>query len=455
MVKRGARPVLEQMQIVKCSKTGLVQFSSLETEKVYRVEASAALYDKVKYVRRIVLPLTVIAVAAYAFSSGRVHIFSGSFWDLTLRFEPYVAFDLAFALAIALCLLVQCVLHCSTKTSVEHQTCGVVTLGPFLLLFVNPLRLHRVRPEWFPLYESLITQGDSCDLDSLEVSLDTRIIAWGLLSWLLLAGVFPVRANIQFIWASVLFSLSCCVLFLHPLKPNDSLYTQDARSGNITLLICGSLSLCYVTYLHDWLNRETWALQQASAGRAKKLEALLTTLCPAVVHVREEQISPVSAVEDMFGERVATLLDLPTQDARESLSDEVRDMLDEVRASGGPAKRKVMIRPRGGTEVFLSTVCAVVDDESLGALVGFEVHDSWTITSAITAPQQDVSRGSDESEIVRQSRMIEALSLLECRSNDSATGESRSDESMIGEGLKRVLFDAGSSQSGRERKKLS
>ena len=442
------------MQIV--SKTGLAQFSSLETEKVYREEASAALYKKSTYVRRIVLALSVFRLVPIAMYTGQVKFFSGSLWDYTLRFEPYFAFDLTYALTCAVCLLVNFVLHMSTKTSVEHQTCGVVTLWPCFMLCLNPLRLHRVYPEWFPLPEhSIIMQTDPCGIDFLEVSLDTKIIAWGLLSWLWIAGVFPVRANIQFIWASVLFSLSCCVLFLHPLKPNDSLYTQDARSGNITLLICGSLSLCYVTYLHDWLNRETWALQQALAGRAKKLEALLTTLCPAVVHVREEQISPVNAVEDMFGERVATLLDLPTQDAKESLSDEVRDILDEVRVSGGPAKRKVMIRPRGGSEVFLSTVCAVVDDESLGALVGFEVHDSWTITSAITAPQQDVSRGSDESEIVRQSRMIEALSLLECGSNDSATGESRSDESMIGEGLKRVLFDAGSSQSGRERKKLS
>ena len=31
-----------------------------------------------------------------------------------------------------------------------------------------------------------------------------------------------------------------------------------------------------------------------------------------------------------------------------------------------------MVRPRGGAKVFLTTVCAVVEDESVGALVGFQ-----------------------------------------------------------------------------------
>jgi hypothetical protein len=79
MVKREARPALEQnlMQIVTCSKTGLAQFSSLETEKVYREEASAALYKKSTYVRRIVLALSVFRLVAIALYTGRVKFFFG------------------------------------------------------------------------------------------------------------------------------------------------------------------------------------------------------------------------------------------------------------------------------------------------------------------------------------------------------------------------------------------
>ena len=72
-----------------------------------------------------------------------------------------------------------------------------------------------------------------------------------------------------------------------------------------------------------------------------------------MVHVCDGQISPLSAVADLFGEGVETLQDLPTQDAKEDVSDDVRLLVDEVRASGGPAKRRVMIRPRGGAKVRL------------------------------------------------------------------------------------------------------
>ena len=117
---------------------------------------------------------------------------------------------------------------------------------------------------------------------------------------------------------------------------------------NAVLMLLGSLALCLVSYFQDRQNREAWAFQQQTLQHARasavseKLNALLHTLCTAVVHVRGEQLSPLDAVEDLFGEGVATLRDLPTQDAQENPRDEITGLVDEVRASGGPAKRKLI-----------------------------------------------------------------------------------------------------------------
>ena len=129
--------------------------------------------------------------------------------------------------------------------------------------------------------------------------------------------------------------------------PNDSVHS-GAKMLNMILIFVGAFSLAYVSYFQDRQNRETWALQNQrdqyaeASTRHKKLQALLHILCPAVVHVRDGQITPVDAVEDLFGERVVTLMDLPTQDSQENLCHEIRDLVDEV-------QHRSLFDPQGGS----------------------------------------------------------------------------------------------------------
>ena len=103
MVNNEADLAPDKLQVVKYSETGFgLQFLSSEVEKVYRDEASKALYKKVKHVRTHALVLSLAVTAVIAVTSRRVQLFSGSLWDSTLRFEPIIAVDLAFALYLTL-----------------------------------------------------------------------------------------------------------------------------------------------------------------------------------------------------------------------------------------------------------------------------------------------------------------------------------------------------------------
>merc|ERR1711924_62182 len=53
-----------------------------------------------------------------------------------------------------------------------------------------------------------------------------------------------------------------------------------------------------------------------------------------------------------------------------------------------PAKRKVMIRPRGGAQVFLCTACATAAKSDAGVRLGFDIHDTWESTSSAQAERR-------------------------------------------------------------------
>jgi hypothetical protein len=428
--------LIKKPEVVRYSGIGFgLHFSSLEHEEAYCSETSAKLRKKLRSFRNVVTPLSLVVVSLAGVASGQ-----------------YYKLEKTFLLNASQMLLLNLVLHLPLKANVEHQLCIVNNIFPCLFFCTNPIRIHRMLPEWFPLPAPITSRVESCHIDALEISADTWRIGALLLTWNFFSAVSPVRSNFQLMYTILFLSLSCCIFFFPPLMPNDSVHS-GAKMLNMILIFVGAFSLAYVSYFQDRQNRETWALQNQrdqyaeASTRHKKLQALLHILCPAVVHVRDGQITPVDAVEDLFGERVVTLMDLPTQDSQENLCHEIRDLVDEVHATGGrPLKRKVMVRPRGGAKVFLTTVCAVVEDESVGALVGFEIHDYWETTTGIILPEsaETISRPSHESG---------DTSDISANESELVTDEEDQDEDRdgLGEGLKRVLFDEGSARSGRER----
>ena len=257
MVNQEADFANGKPQVVTYSAIGFgLHFPSLEIETAYRDVASSALYSKVKYFRRLTLPLSMCLLALHAFTTGKIQLFSGSLWDLTLRFEPSIAIDVAFMLIVAAILTANFVLHFVTKKNADHLLCLVVNLLPGVSLCLNPIRAHRVLPGLIPSYkesiESINGLGQSCDLDydfnAVEMEKDTRMICATLLCWGCFSGVCPVRSNTHFSWTLVFWILSCCIFFLPPLKPN---YGSSDLTVNIMFLFLGSLSSCYVTYIRD------------------------------------------------------------------------------------------------------------------------------------------------------------------------------------------------------------
>jgi hypothetical protein len=184
MVNEDTGFAIGKPQVVTYSETGLgLHFPNAEIEKAYRDVASSGLYNKVKHFKRLALPLSMCLVAVHAFASRKIQLFSGSLWDLTLRFELSFAIDVAFVLIVSLLLLGNVAVHVTTKTNVEHQACFVINVLPCAMLCLNPIRTHRVLPGWFESIESLNALGESCDFNAVEMQKDTRIICSTLLFW--------------------------------------------------------------------------------------------------------------------------------------------------------------------------------------------------------------------------------------------------------------------------------
>ena len=139
MVNKDTGFVIGKPQVVTYSETGLgLHFPNAEIEKAYRDVASSGLYNKVKHFKRLALPLSMCLVAVHAFASRKIQLFSGSLWDLTLRFEPSIAIDVAFMLIVAAILTANFVLHFVTKKNADHLLCLVVNLLPGVSLCLNP-----------------------------------------------------------------------------------------------------------------------------------------------------------------------------------------------------------------------------------------------------------------------------------------------------------------------------
>ena len=82
----------------------------------------------------------------------------------------------------------------------------------------------------------------------------------------------------------------------------------------------------------------------------EQTDALLRLVFTAVLNVSlDGRITQAEILEDQFGIKISTLVDLPTQDTNERLSDELGDLMAGVHRMRQPTKRKVMIRSRGGS----------------------------------------------------------------------------------------------------------
>jgi hypothetical protein len=277
-----------------------------------------------------------------------------------------------------------------------------------------------------------------------------------------------------------LFFLSC-LIFVPPLGLNDA--SNSLVNVLIIGVVCGGH--WFGSYRNEYRDRLVWELQRR-LDTCEQMDALLRLVFPAVVLVSPDGlITPSDALKEQFGVAISTLENIPTQDSKENLRDDLGELVKEVLASRIPAKRNVMIRPRGGRQVFLCTACVASAKSDCGVHLAFDIHDTWESTSATQAERQAFyQRGQASNTETADPRTIAGTLLdegqedpprnnffsnlaegqfdsemSEVTSDDESLSTTSVDESIVSEvsdsARKKVSFQARQNQSGssQDRKK--
>jgi hypothetical protein len=350
-----------------------LNFKEPGVEKEYCDHVSSGVYQQKGTLLKVINLMTVIAVLI---SLTRELLYTG--WLLT----PYELFEQLPETFFG-SIIFNVVLILAPKQRSEHAVCGVVFMTLVAFLASNPLRTRRLGISSSHLSSYNTFWLRSCNAELVESSRDTLRICFGVSLHSIFHIFVHVRTKISFFIPVFLLLLSC-LIFVPPLKLNDA----SNSFNNVMVFGVVSASQWFGSYRNELRDRLVWELQRR-LDTSEQTDALLRLVFPAVVFVSSDgQITPSDALEEQFGFGISSLEDMPTQSLQENLRDDLGELVKEVRASRIPAKRKVMIRPRGGAQVFLCTACATAAKSDAGVRLGFDIHDTWESTSAAQAERR-------------------------------------------------------------------
>jgi hypothetical protein len=399
MLGLGSATEFEPPKMTNWSDWGWgLRFVKVEDENAYREEQASELQQQMKRLKHRVLATFGVLLATHV-----------SVMVLTSNFSKRFLFPTHLLCSYAVTLSSAILLHITPKRYSEHACCGIVAFFELALLFTNPIRLYRlsllkdvgpVNEMWlgFGMIELLESTRDlgrvvwagtvdvlfhqTCDRIRTKVSLSKMLSVVIFFSSMLLSSIDrakiagqPPSCSTEDIEFGVCSTLSSNV-------------TKEAGKAreivvNLFFLFLILSSNWYNAYSNERKHRENWALHQQAkhyekSGEAQRmLESLLVLFCPVVVHVRAGKITRAVSFAEQFGPGIESLEDLPTETVYGQVSAELMELTDEITRSEIPTKRNVVIRPRGGMQVFKCTVCAVVAEDRTEILLGFQILESF------------------------------------------------------------------------------
>jgi hypothetical protein len=381
-----------------------LHFVKVEDEKAYREEQASTAQQQMEAMKHRILACFCMVLGLHITGMVVMSQYSSRF-----LFATHILILYPLLLSCAL------VLHMVPKGYPEHICCAAFALLQMTLMFSNPIRLHRLslQKDVGPINEMWMNLGN---IEFVESARDAvRLVFVGTLDQLFHQTCDRIRTNLSVIKTLSVGIFFCSMLALslaegEPMRQSSFCSTahvkthEDTASDvcktssqevtiqmgktreavhNIFCLFFVLFSNWYGAYANERHHRENWALRRQAkhyekAGEAQwTLEALLGLFCPVAVYVRGGQIKPDGTLAEQFGPGVGSLDDLPTETARGSASAELKELSEEITISRIPTKRNVMIRPRGGMQVFKCTVCAVITPDNLEILFGFQIHESY------------------------------------------------------------------------------
>ena len=393
-----------------------LHFAKAYDETVYREDQLSETHKQTNILKRrifasflFVLLLHLSLIGWYGCTQQINGVFS---WSSRILFPTHIIMIYTLQLVSA------SMLHVIPLRYSEHASCGIICLFQIAVLFTNPIRLHRmslledvgaINEIWIQLntpVEFMQSARDmsrvvlvnvidmvfhqTCDRVRTNVSITkvlclVIIFASMLLSSLNLAEVGHRQASCSAGLGTTLGYLDAvsdvCSTTSHKLS-KDAGEAREAFT-NLFSLIFGLFANWYSAYLTERVHRENWALRRQAeyyekAGETQRtLEMLLGLFCPVTMYFSGGKITAASALEDHFGPGIESFRDLPTETRNGMVGSELEDLAAEIQASRVPSKRQVVIRPRGGAQIFNCTVSAVVVEGGTEILFGFQIHESY------------------------------------------------------------------------------
>jgi hypothetical protein len=246
-----------------------------------------------------------------------------------------------------------------------------------MVLIGNELRLKRL---------SLIDDvGDKakfvlmltkCDADMAIFARDAQKMCYALLFQVFFTGILRVRTTISW-FPPVILSLGFSSLLVIP-----SLSLNDG-GGTQTLLFALTANGCFMwifSVLNERDQRKLWALNQIREAEAFWQQEFIQLVFPVVGRVDDGWMEPAAAIQTSFGVDVHNTADLLCLRDGGDYQPEIVAFVNEVEATGAPAKRNFMILPRGSDILFDCSVCACLEINSQrrkATILGFEIRESF------------------------------------------------------------------------------
>jgi hypothetical protein len=420
-------------------------FEDAEVEKEYCDQLAVTL-DQQKVTFLKVLHIAILFIVLYFYA--RELLQSGTLLSpYQLVVEQYPAFIFgAIILTIGL--------RFAPQRKSEHAVCGALLMALLGLIMYNPLRNRRLgvsSAEYSSFNEFWI---QACDLELVESTRDTLRVCCAVSLHSFFHIFLRVRTKLSFLMPVSLVLVSCFT-FVPPFKLNDA----SNSFNNVALLVSVCAGHWFGSYRNELRDRLVWELQRRLDAFEQR-DALLRLVFPAVVLVSSDGIiTPSDALNEQFGSGISRLQDLPTQNSQDVLSDGLQLLVNEVLALKLPAKRRVMIRPRGGTQVFLCTVCVVIAKLDERVRLGFEIHDTWQSNAEPVLAQGQVGHEATRLQVAAaqvpeaRDHHFEYETTASGTSNDESLSMDESEASVSA--AKRVVFApaSGSFASSAGRKK--
>ena len=342
----------------------LPQFDDPEVESIYKGQVDARNAGRVKFASTFLL-LLLFCVHGYDI----VFLHEGSFESYLYLLGITGTVRLSWTIFLFL-------LRFTPPQYLEITLCTIRTYFLCTIAGLNAYRLKRL---------SLIDEisgGDynmiwvKCDSDLAIHSRDTFLVMWILFGEAFFNAILPIRAILSWIPSvSIIIAFSSILIF-----PSLSLDDGGGTALLLMALVSCSSIIWYSRFLDEKKDRKLWALTRIREAESSWQRELLQLVFPIVVSVEDGRLKPLSLVQEHFGGEVVELADLPSRKDDGTILAEIEELVDEVEATGHPAKRNSLIHPRGAERVFECSVCAC-NSVSHGVILGFQINESWLSTA--------------------------------------------------------------------------